>query len=306
MALRPHVVHTPRSCRESVHNVSTVTQARGVGSQPEHMHPVILVVAASGGLGASTLAAVLARTVDGVLVDGAVEGTGADATLAREVEPGLRWPDLAALDGAVEGSRLVARLPGADPPVLSAAGPCRLGHAAVASAVEALRASSPVVVDVPAIVLAGQPWLDWADHVVVLAGLRPRQVRDAEVVVRDLRRRGARPVLVTRGARRSEGVGERVADHLGIPLVDHLEDHPGVQRDEGCGRPPRSRGPVGRVAREVVATVSSSGWKSSSGSNGSDGSDGSVGSDGSDGSVGRDESVADIAGGEPLWRRRAG
>ncbi|MBM6547210.1 hypothetical protein JNO54_13820 [Janibacter sp. YIM B02568] len=219
------------------------------------MHPLVLVVSASGGLGASTLAAVVARQAGGILVDGDLEGPGADATLVLEEEPGLRWPDLEGLEGPVDPRRLVARLPGQSPPVLAAAGACRLREGAVRSAVTALREVGPVVVDLPAVAMRGYPWLQECDLTVLLAGLRPRQVRDAEVTMRGLRDVAADVGAVTRGARRAEGVGREVADHLGARWLAHLADDPSVPRDEGCGRAPRSRGRVGLVAREIVALV---------------------------------------------------
>ena len=219
------------------------------------MEPLVLVVPASGGLGASTFAAVLARQVSGVLVDGDVEGAGVDATLVLEDEPGLRWPDLAGLEGPAEPRHLLARLPGSAPPVLAGAGPTRVRSAVVGSALAALRAQRPVVVDLPAPVLDRHDWLAWADLVVLLAGLRPRQVRDAEVTLRRVRDGAATVRLVTRGARRAEPVGREVADHLGGAWLGHLEDEPGVLRDEGRGRPPRSRGAVGRVARTVAEVL---------------------------------------------------
>ena len=219
------------------------------------MEPLVLVVPASGGLGASTFAAVLARQVSGVLVDGDVEGAGVDATLVLEEEPGLRWPDLAGLEGPAEPRHLLARLPGSAPPVLAGAGPTRVRSAVVGSALAALRAQRPVVVDLPAPVLDRHDWLAWADLVVLLVGLRPRQVRDAEVTLRRVRDGAATVRLVTRGARRAEPVGREVADHLGGAWLGHLEDEPGVLRDEGRGRPPRSRGAVGRVARTVAEVL---------------------------------------------------
>lgn len=245
-------IHTPRPDRSVVPR----SAGRGpVGSRaPDRgaMEPLVLVVPASGGLGASTFAAVLARQVSGVLVDGDVEGAGVDATLVLEEEPGLRWPDLAGLEGPAEPRHLLARLPGSAPPVLAGAGPTRVRSAVVSSALAALRAQRPVVVDLPAPVLDRHDWLAWADLVVLLVGLRPRQVRDAEVTLRRVRDGAATVRLVTRGARRAEPVGREVADHLGGAWLGHLEDEPGVLRDEGRGRPPRSRGAVGRVARSVA------------------------------------------------------
>ena len=58
------------------------------------MHPVVVITAASGGLGVSTFAAtaatVLAREASPTLVDGAFGGGGVDATVAAEHLEGLR------------------------------------------------------------------------------------------------------------------------------------------------------------------------------------------------------------------------
>ena len=89
--------------------------------------PLVLVLGASGGLGASTWAAALARRLsthlgECVLVDGDVRGGGLDMTCGTEHVPGLRWPDLARLRGTTSCSRLVAALPRGEVPVLSAGG----------------------------------------------------------------------------------------------------------------------------------------------------------------------------------------
>jgi septum formation inhibitor-activating ATPase MinD len=58
------------------------------------MHPVVVITAASGGLGVSTLAAVtatvLARDSSPTLVDAAFGAGGLDATIAAEHVDGLR------------------------------------------------------------------------------------------------------------------------------------------------------------------------------------------------------------------------
>src|SRR5699024_10867797 len=79
------------------------------------MHPVILAIGASGGLGTSTLAAVtgavLGRDHAASLVDTDFLGGGLDATVAIEHLDGLRWGDLAEHEGHVDAAALRRRLP---------------------------------------------------------------------------------------------------------------------------------------------------------------------------------------------------
>lgn len=76
---------------------------------------VVVVVGACGGVGASTLAALiaLARSAAGPvgLVDLAPSGGGIEVLLGIEDEPGARWPDLDALRGSVAAADLDAVLP---------------------------------------------------------------------------------------------------------------------------------------------------------------------------------------------------
>ena len=55
---------------------------------------------------------------------------------------------------------------------------------------------------------------------------------------------------------RQPGALDRAAEHLGLPLLDHLADDPGVLREEARGRAPRPRGPVGEVARSAGSITS--------------------------------------------------
>lgn len=222
------------------------------------MHPVILVTAASGGLGASTLAAVtatvLSRDSSPTLVDGAFAGGGLDSTLAVEHLDGLRWEDLAEHEGEVDARSLRRGLPQGTVPVLAARGP-RPEASVVRSVVHGLAEVGPVVVDMPPGSPAGRVWLELADVVVVLVGLRPRWLRDGRALASRLGQASERSVLVTRGHRRASRVAIRASEHLGLPLLEHLADDPGVVRDESRGRAPRPRGPVGEVARALAESL---------------------------------------------------
>lgn len=230
-------------------------RARG---QSRPMQPVILVTGASGGLGTSTLAAVtatvLSRDAPATLVDGAFGGGGLDSTLAVEHLDGLRWEDLTEHEGEVDAASLRRGLPVGPVPVLAAR-----GHppedAVVRSVTHGLSRMGPVVVDVPSGTRLPRVWLDLADLVVVLVGLRPRWLRDGQALVRGLGEASERAVLVTRGHRRAHRVAASASDHLGLPLLEHLADDLGVVRDEARGRAPRPRGPVGEVARALAETL---------------------------------------------------
>lgn len=222
------------------------------------MHPVILITGASGGLGASTLAAVtgtvLARESSPTLIDADFGGGGLDATLAVEHLDGLRWEDLAEHEGEVDAGRLRRGLPAGPLPVLAARG--RRPEAATARSVtHGLARVGPVVIDVPSGPRVPRVWLELADVVVVLVGLRPRWLRDGEALAAALGEASGRAMLVTRGPRRAARVADRAGEHLGLPLLEHLADDVGVVRDEAHGRAPRPRGAVRDVARALVGAL---------------------------------------------------
>jgi len=88
---------------------------------------LVAVIGAKGGVGASCVAAAVARSAQtlsgrGVLVDLDTAGGGVEVLLGIESEPGARWPEMMAAFGEVDGSGLLAALPRWGPvPVLSAA-----------------------------------------------------------------------------------------------------------------------------------------------------------------------------------------
>lgn len=76
---------------------------------------VVGVVGAAGGVGASTLAALVARrlsrTTSTVLVDLDPGAAGLDVVVGIEESDGARWPDLRGAGGDVRGEDVVALLP---------------------------------------------------------------------------------------------------------------------------------------------------------------------------------------------------
>lgn len=226
--------------------------------------PVVVVLGASGGLGASTWAAALARRMslhlgECVLVDGDVRGGGLDMTCGTEHVPGLRWPDLARLRGTTSCRRLVAALPSGEVPVLSAGGHgATVPDSAVLDVVESLRGEVPVVIDGRAGSAVAEAWCADAAAVHVVAGLRARQLADAEALLSGLPGAGAAGAagpavgLVTRGDRAVTPEVAEVIDHLGVPHLAHLRDDARVRRDGERGDWPGLRGALRDRADGVV------------------------------------------------------
>lgn len=76
----------------------------------------VSVVGGSGGVGASTFAVALGlagagRGLAAVVLDADPTGSGVDLVLGSERDSGLRWPDLAAVDGTLAGESLSDVLP---------------------------------------------------------------------------------------------------------------------------------------------------------------------------------------------------
>ncbi|WP_353952474.1 hypothetical protein V6K52_03245 [Knoellia sp. S7-12] len=218
--------------------------------------PLVVVLGASGGLGASTWAAALARRMsmhlgECVLVDGDVRGGGLDMTCGTEHVPGLRWPDLARLRGTTSCARLIAALPHGEVPVLSAGGRgAAIPDSVVIDVLRSICGETPVVLDAPALTSLVVALTQDAAAVHVVSGLQARQLADTEALVCELS--GAGVGLVTRS---SGAVGvelEEVLDHLGVAHLAHLRHDPRVRRDGERGDWPGLRGPLRDSADRVV------------------------------------------------------
>lgn len=239
---------------------------------PSLLTPVVLVIGASGGLGASSWAAALARRMamhfgECVLIDGDVRGGGLDMTCGTEHVPGLRWPDLARLRGATSSGRLVAALPHGEVPVLSAGGRgAAVQPSVVLDVLGSLCGEVPVVVDCPWPTEVAEALLAGtgagagagaevgtgvgAEAVHVVSGLQARQLADTEALVCQLT--GSHVGLVTRS---SAGLGpefDEVLEHLGAPHLAHVRDDARVRRDGERGEWPGLRGPLRDAADRVV------------------------------------------------------
>jgi hypothetical protein len=250
-------------------------------ADPTAPAPVVGVLGASGGLGASTLTVALALTATrdmgtahrppAVAVDGVLTGGGLDVTACVEHVAGLRWGDLSGARGEVCGHDLLTELPrvcGA--PVLSAAPqapPPPLP--VVSSVVDALRsAAGLVVVDLgllwrrPA-AEGGEPdpLLTVCDVVLLVAGATPRHLADAVAATGRLASgRGAGSPesdlrLVVRGA--PPDLASALADHLGLPLAARWRDDRRVALDAERGQSPGQgrRAALAGVCRRLLGHV---------------------------------------------------
>ncbi len=227
---------------------------------------VTLVTGAVGGVGASTLAALLACEL---AKDGAAVGLldldhlngGIDVLLGAEGRPGARWPELAEVSGPVEAADL-------DDVLLSWRGvevlsvgrrPVDPRPGAVAAVVAALVARHEhLVVDVPAAGLRAATELGAAGaraHVLVLTGQDVRGLAGA-LAIRDGVPEG-RAGLVLRARREAVVAAAEAAELLGLPLVATLPRDRSLAGavDRGLGPLPPRRSALARAVRRIATRV---------------------------------------------------
>jgi hypothetical protein len=203
------------------------------------------VVGGSGGVGASSFAAVLAGVVArSVLVDLDPVGGGIDVLLGIEDVPGARWSALGLDGGHLDPALLREGLPRwGEVPVL-AADVAPPSAAAVEQVVDAAEASGFAVVDLPR---APSPERDAAARrcvlVVVVAGAGVRELAAARAVAASLP-----DVPVGLALRRGEVASRRAAASTGTPLLGVL---PRLGRPRGLDAT-RSHRAARRVARGIV------------------------------------------------------
>ncbi len=242
---------------------------------------LLAIVGASGGCGASTLAAATARYAaetgrSVVLVDGAAGGAGLDVVLGIEHVAGVRWPDLVGCRGVVDGPGLIARMPRSGPVAVLAhcrESPLAVGAAAVRGVVAGLVAAVDlVVVDAPrswslssvssvssvAPVPSGSqaPGMVQADVAVVVAGTGVVELAALAATAPRVARHVPQTHLVLRGRRVSRALVDDVEAALDLPVLGVLGEDPQVARDVAHGIPPGgSRGPVADLARLVIEVL---------------------------------------------------
>ena len=185
---------------------------------------VVGVVGGSGGVGASTFAAVLAAVAGAsapggsVLVDLDVSGGGADVLLGIEATAGARWSGLHVAGGRLAADVLVDGLPRWGPCAVLAADVPTIAADAVLQVIQVASSVAPVVVDLPRASCAERAAaLVCCDLVVVLARGDVGGLVAAHAVVSGL------PELPLGLVVRRGGVsGPRAAELVGVPLLGEL------------------------------------------------------------------------------------
>lgn len=231
------------------------------------------MVGAVGGVGASTLAALLAREPAGsgrrvVLVDLHLAHGGIDVLLGAERASGARWPDLAGVRGTLAPDDLDGLLPlwrGVE--VLSAGRPAAAGGAsppvgppvpwpAVVAVWQALVASGrDVVVDVPAHAVAqddGAAVLLHGATVLVMTGQDVLGVAGAVAVCDAIPQARTRLVLRRRAGARVPAA--EAARALAVPLAGLVPTDRGIAgaTDRGLGPVVGAWSPLGRAVRRLA------------------------------------------------------
>lgn len=234
-----------------------LTRARSA-CQPRRA-TVVGVVGARGGVGATSLAAVLARVCVNeqlavALVDLDRGGPGVDLTLGIEHEGGLRWADLDGSEGTLPGRALEEALPvwrGVH--VLSAdwrGGPER---SLALGAVDALAAGHDVVVlDLP------RTEAHWAMHCGVLLLVATCDVVTAEAVRAACSIwEGVQTRLVVRGPAPGGLTPAEIAEAAGVPLAVTMRPERGIRAglERGVAPGDNRRGALIRGARRLVADL---------------------------------------------------
>lgn len=209
---------------------------------------LVSVVAATGGLGASSVAA-------GLAVQASRKGTrtavvepgsgGLDLLLGGERSPGWRWPELMGARGHVGDLR--QHLPSAAGVDFVAAGRDRIdvAESALQAVLRSLTRSHELVV------LDGPAPSAWSASTVVLVGADVRSVLVARHATSAGRWPGA--VCVVRTGRHRRLRPEEVASTVGLPLAGTIPDDAGVPKALEAAEAPGARsGAFGRACGRLV------------------------------------------------------
>jgi hypothetical protein len=209
--------------------------------------PVIGVLGGSGGVGASSFAAVLAVSACArFLIDLDVLGGGIDVTLGIEDAPGARWSGVQLSGGSLESEALAAGLPRAGPCAVLAADMPELDAAAVEQVLDVTAVSGPIVLDLPRHPCAERAAaFRYTCFLLVLARGDVGGLVAAHATVRGL-------PDVPRGlvVRRGPVAVESAAELIGAPLIGQLPPLSASQAPVDPDRLPRA---LARVAAGILA-----------------------------------------------------
>jgi secretion/DNA translocation related CpaE-like protein len=222
--------------------------------------PVVGVLGARGGVGATVLTAGLAVAASRAglrcaAVDTDVGAGDLGLLLDLAGEPGVRWGDLAAAAGRLPSGDLGAALPGRDGVGLLAAGPPPspvLTAGTVQAVLPALaRGHDVVLVDLGRALTPGaRAARDSCSVLLLVVPCEPRGLLGASSALHDL---GDQPPPVRLVARAGRGGGDprQVADELGLPLAGQLRTDRRVHADAVAGLV-RPRSSLGRTCRRLL------------------------------------------------------
>jgi len=184
-------------------------------------------------------------------------GGGLDVPYAVEHLPGVRWGDLAEIDGPVDGAALLSRLPSADGVRVLAhtREPGPVPHVAgCAEVIDGLRANlGSVVLDAPRDLSAAL--LGLVGTAVILSGTGVLELSALAAAGRRVADHVDQSSVVLRARRQSAALGDEVSRALELPVLGWLRDDPGVPRNLARGRGPAMDGPLGQLARLVVGAA---------------------------------------------------
>lgn len=234
---------------------------------PQEARPgsaTIAVVGASGGVGASTFAAALARTQcaaggRALLVDAHPYSGGLDLLLGVEAEPGARWPELTVGDGSIDAADLYRALPSTPDgvAVLSAArstvaDPFRLDKDLLARVVGAAQAGEGIcVVD-----CTPETIPDACTHVVIVVAAEVRSAASAAQLLVRLDAARRRCVVVLRQRQWASLSAAEVERIVRSTVLAELPTLRGLTRAvEIGGLPQRLPAPLRKAARAVLEEV---------------------------------------------------
>lgn len=249
--------------------VAVLSDAGETGAGVGRRGPVVAVIGARGGAGATVFAAALAQCAEAaLLVDVDPWGGGVDLVMGTEAEPGLRWPDLALQGGRVGWDALNAALPSTrGVAVLSAGRGGRgtgggTGGGIEARALDAVvnagsRAGVTVVCDLPRRPgRATETAVAAADLVVVVTPAELRACASAPAVGEWVSEVNANVGLIVRGPAPGGLTAAEVARTVGYPLVASMRAQPDVTGAlERSGLRLRRRSPLAGAAKRVLAVL---------------------------------------------------
>lgn len=238
-----------------------INRLRTVYDGPSRSGRILAVLGASGGAGASTLAAGLVRASvaagrRALIIDADPHSAGIDLVLGAEGAAGVRWPDLANATGRISPQTLEHALPVVDGVVVVAPDP-RTPTVIVPEVLEAVldagvRGFDDVIVDLSRRMDAiGDHVGQRAQRTLLVIPNRVLATITAGAIITDLSARVPHLVPVVRAHR--QGIDpDRIAEAIGMPLFGTIPYRSHVAEAAECGDPPDTDEEFARACRELL------------------------------------------------------